>query len=246
MKLNDKRILITGGTSGIGLELVRQLAEKNALLVIGRNRGKLDALERRHPSVSAWQCDLSNQAELAAFCEQVGAKWHKEFDLLICNAAVQYTPRFTDPDFQPESIEKEIATNFTSVCAITAALLPSLTATRRRSLIVLVNSGLALAPKKASAVYCATKAALRSFGLSLSYQLEDTQTRALQAYLPLVDTPMTQNRGRGQKLTARAAAQEIIAGIEKEKPEFFIGKAKLLAWLHRFSPSLAREIMKGY
>ena len=106
-----------------------------------------------------------------------------------------------------------------------------------------VNSGLALAPKTSSAVYCATKAALNSFSNSLGYQLEKTNIRVLQAFMPLVDTPMTEGRGAG-KITAAEAAETLLNGLTREDPITDVGKVRLLRILLRLSPNLARKIMK--
>jgi uncharacterized oxidoreductase len=111
--------------------------------------------------------------------------------------------------------------------------------------IAIINSGLALAPKTGSAVYCATKAAMNSFSQSLEYQLEETNIKVIQSFLPLVDTPMTKGRGTG-KMSARQAAAKIIEGIQKGTNPTNIGKVKLLRLLLALWPGLARKIMKGY
>jgi uncharacterized oxidoreductase len=102
---------------------------------------------------------------------------------------------------------------------------------------------LANAPKTDSATYCATKAALNSLNYSLSYQLPELKVQ--QALLPLVDTPMTHGRGTN-KLSASEAARQIIAGLSTGRHKVHIGKANLLAWIYRFSPNIARNIMRSY
>ena len=92
-------------------------------------------------------------------------------------------------------------------------------------------------------MYCATQGAVNVFTQSLRYQLEDTNIRVLQAFMPLVDTPMTAGRGDG-KLSAAQAAERLIHGIEKEIADHDIGKVKLLRALMCLSPPLARRIMK--
>jgi uncharacterized oxidoreductase len=63
--------------------------------------------------------------------------------------------------------------------------------------------------------------------------------------MPLVDTAMTHGRGSG-KLTPEYAAQQILKGVKAERPEIYIGKARLLPWLMRLSPSLVKGILKRY
>jgi uncharacterized oxidoreductase len=116
-------------------------------------------------------------------------------------------------------------------------------ANARRSAIVNVSSGLAFYPKTSSAVYCATKAALHSLSQSLRYQLEGTNTRVVEAFLPVVDTPMTAGRGE-EKISAAQAALEIVAGITRGHNEIFVGRTRWLPVLTRISPAIPRTILK--
>ena len=242
MKLKGKRIVLTGGTSGVGSELVERLADQNELVVLGRNASKLVNLKRRFPTVGTELCDLADGASTGVACLSLTERF-TPFDVLICNAAVQHPARFTSVGFDSRMIEPEVTTNFTSICVLIGRLLPALRESGRPGKIVLVNSALALAPKTDSAVYCATKAALRSLGWSLEYQLAESPVSVTQVYLPLVDTPMTAGRGQG-KISAKQAADEIIAGIESGARERFVGKARLIAWINRISPRVAREILR--
>ncbi|WP_221029808.1 SDR family NAD(P)-dependent oxidoreductase [Actomonas aquatica] len=243
MNLTAKRIILTGGTAGIGRELVDLLAATNELVVIGRDPAKLTELAQRYPTVCPVTCDLSDPTAVSVTADRLAADGDG-FDLLLCNAAVQHEPWITAPEFDHGSIMAEVNTNFTSICQLVARLGPELRGRRDApGAVVLVNSGLALAPKASSAVYCATKAALRSFGRSISYQLAARPVRVQQAYLPLVDTAMTAGRGQG-KLSARDAATAILAGIAADKAENYIGQSAALRWLHRLSPAWAYRIMR--
>jgi uncharacterized oxidoreductase len=109
--------------------------------------------------------------------------------------------------------------------------------------VVNVNSGLGLVPKTSSAVYCATKGGLNLFSQSLRHQLAGTRVQVLQAFMPLVETPMTAGRP-GDKLTAAYAADRLIHGIERAIQDHDIGKVKLLRGLMYVAPGLARRIMR--
>lgn len=242
MKTAGKHIVITGGTSGIGLELLRQLQANNEVTIIARPSCKLDKVRNTYDRIRIHEVDLANLKqveELAAAMASAGRK----IDILINNAAVQYTPQFLDDDFQIETIRREIDTNFTSVCILTFHLLPSLLQSAP-SIILNVNSGLAIAPKTDSAIYCATKSALNAFSQSLAYQLEGTNVCVKQAFLPLVDTEMTRGRGAG-KMPAKEAAAKIVQGLDSPAAVIDIGKVKLLRTVNRLSPGLARKIMKA-
>ena len=241
MKLSGKNIVLTGGITGIGKEMVKRLHKDNQLLVMASNQSRLDALAAKYPKIKTHCVDLGAVAEVDAAANAATSAFSK-IDALINNAAIQFTPTFTDDDFDVNSIEREVAINFTAICRLTAHLLPALKASKD-SAVLNVNSGLASAPKTTSAVYCASKAALENFSRSLRYQLEGTSVGVLQAFLPLVETPMTEGRG-SRKMAASDAATAILSGLENATTENYIGKSKLLAVLMRIVPSVARNIMK--
>ena len=242
MKLDNKRIVITGGTSGIGRELVQKLHGHNEVVVLSRSADALAALQAACPGITTHETDLADGDQVSAVGEAIALR-HRRIDVLVNNAAVQNTPTFLDPDFDYETIASEIAVNLTSPCQLVARLLPGLQAAPE-AMIVNVNSGLGLVPKTGSAVYCATKGGLNIFSQSLAHQLQGTNIRVKQVFLPLVDTAMTRGRGSG-KLTASEAADRIIEGMEGRRTRIDIGKVRLLRWIDRLAPPLARTIMKS-
>ena len=243
MSFKDKTAVITGGTSGIGYEMVRILEPYNKVLVVARQSPRLETLQAEFPSIDIYPADLSKPKEYEALADRI-IKDHSHIDVLINNAAVQNTPTYLSDEFSYDSMIPEIHLNFTSVCALSYLLLPALLNEKREAVIVNINSGLALAPKTGSAIYCATKGGMNVFSQSLGYQLEHTNIRVMQAFLPLVETPMTEGRGSG-KISAQNAAFDIILGIEKGVSVENIGKAKILRFLLAVAPKLARKIMKG-
>jgi uncharacterized oxidoreductase len=242
MEIQNKHIVITGGASGLGLELLRQFVTDNQMSVIARPSAGLNVLRDDFPEVAIYEADL---AELGAVerAANVLVKTGQPIDVLINNAAVQYTPRFTDADFRYETIRREIDINFTSICALVHFLLPNLMHSEP-ALIVNINSGLALVPKADSAIYCATKGALNIFSQSLAYQLEGSNVDVKQVFLPLVDTAMTAGRGSG-KPSPEKVASDIIRELSSPRANIDIGRVRVLRFLQRIAPSLAARIMKA-
>ncbi|MBL6746220.1 MAG: SDR family NAD(P)-dependent oxidoreductase [Pseudomonadales bacterium] len=242
MILADKHIVITGATSGIGLELVRALYDKNRISIIARPSSRLTQFRQQFPNCMIFEADMGDmkQIELAA---NGLVQNDNDIDVLINNAAVQYTPTFLDDDFSYKRIETEVNTNFTSICCLCYLMLPLLTH-EHESAIVNINSGLGLVPKKNSAVYCGTKGGLSIFSQSLRNQLDHTNISVMQAFLPLVDTEMTHGRGKN-KLSPEFVASEIIEGVEQKKLDHDIGKVKILRAINRLFPSLAAQLMKS-
>ncbi|MCH9813667.1 MAG: SDR family NAD(P)-dependent oxidoreductase, partial [Epsilonproteobacteria bacterium] len=234
---------ITGGSSGIGLELVKQLISTNHIIVISKDQHKIQKLVLQFPNIDFLQADLSKSNDVLSVIKQIYQRYQK-LDILINCAAIQYTPLFTDETFTFDSIANEIDLNFTSVCQMNYLLLDLLTH-EHRSTILNINSGLGLVPKKSAAIYCGTKGALNIFSQSLRYQLEDTNIAVQQVFLPLVDTPMTQGRDR-HKIHPKKAAREICKVLELEIDDYDIGKVKFLRLLMRIAPSISKKMMKKY
>ncbi len=244
MNTVNKTILITGGTSGIGLALVNQLSKNNCILVLARAHEKMTTLFGDRHNIHCYCCDLSAQPDTERTLGKI-IKEHPDISIVINNAGVQYTPLLIDEDFKLKSIHEEIQVNLQAPLLLSAILIKHWRKHNQPSAIVNISSALAIFPKTSAAVYCATKAALHNFSCALNYQLENTCTQVYEAILPLVDTPMTSERA-GKKISADTAAVKIIAGVNKSKKIIFVGKAKWIPLLSRISPSLVSKIFKKY
>ncbi len=241
MRLHGNKILITGATSGIGEALLHAfLKQDNQVIALGRNERKLEQLAALDTRIIPFACDIA-QAEdldrLAMFVEQE----HRDLNVLINNAGMQYNYHFSEEKHLLNKIEREVNVNFTATLKIIALLLPTLEANANAA-IVNVSSGLGLVPKMAAPVYCGTKAGIHIFSKALRYQLE--KVAVFEIIPPLVDTAMTEGRGSG-KITPQQLAVEFLNAFRKNKWEVNIGKVKLLRWINRISPALADRIMRG-
>jgi len=248
MKLVNKKIAITGATSGIGLQLLETLYPNNSIYIIARNRNKINELQKRFPKIVALEADLSNVQQVKAIAEKLCLQTSC-LDVLINNAAIQHTAHFDDDSFNFDSIIEEVSVNFITLASLCYLLFPLLNSShciaKNNAVIININSGLALVPKTSSAIYCATKSAVNSFSQSLRLQFKNTGVEVLQAFLPVVDTPMTYGRG-DNKISASDASKAIIKGIEQNIINNDIGKVKLLRILQRFLPAIAQKIMSKY
>ncbi len=243
MILTGNTVLITGGSSGIGLALAKQFLKlKNNVIVTGRNEDKLQQIKDDLPGIEIFAGDLSERNsldELVLFVEEK----HSGVNILVNNAAIQYNYHFADEQNLTYKIDYEIATNLATPIKLTALLLPLLLK-KENSAVVNVSSGLFIAPKKSASVYCATKAAIHSFSKTLRYQLEDTGVRVFELIPALIDTPMTAGRGKG-KLTPEELVDEFIKDFSADRFESYIGKTKWLRRVSRLSPRLTDSFMKN-
>lgn len=237
MDIRDKAILLTGGTAGIGAKLARQLAAKGAqVIVTGRSAAGLE--NAREQGFDAIAADLSGPGGTAAILDALG---DRTIDILINNAGqgVDHDFRKAAPDL--EAADDCIYANFNSPVRLIAALLPRLKQ-RPEAAIVNVTSGLAIAPNTGSPVYCATKAALRSYTQALRAQLSGCNVHVIEALPPVVATQMTAGMG-GIKMPPEECAAQIIRAIEKNDHEANIGMVRILRGVHSLSPKLAGWLM---
>lgn len=247
LEISRSKALVTGGARGIGLELTRQLVDKGCVVIaVGRNQHQLNELSAAFPdTVTTLAVDLSSTAEVDALVADLATS-HPDINILINNAGVQFEMDLFASTKTPsiDLARDEIAINFDAVVALTLGLLPLLER-HERAAIVNISSGLAIAPKATSPVYCATKAAVRSFTKALRYQCRQRAAHITvsEAIMALVETDMTAGRG-SRKISAQQAAAEVISEFEMEKDEIWISKAKLLRLLNRLSPKVAERIMR--
>ncbi len=179
MKLKDNTILLTGGTSGIGLEFLERFYElENNLIVTSGNPANLDNLKSKFPKILTIVCDLADSSSVRDLISKC-LKEHTDINILINNAGVQYNYDWTKETDGYNKIESETRINFISPMQIIYGLLPILI-NKQDSAIVNVSSGLAIVPKKQAPIYCATKAAIHNGTVALRIQLEDKPTKILR------------------------------------------------------------------
>jgi uncharacterized oxidoreductase len=238
MNLKDKTILVTGGTDGIGAQLIRQLREKGATVITsGRNAERITAT--RAAGFEVIEADLSAQSGVDALLAGLNGR---SIDVLINNAGAGVDHDFREPG-QPDlhAMDDVVFLNLHAPIHLITRLMDGLRA-RPAAMIVNVTSGLAIAPRAGGPVYCATKAGLRSYTQAIRAQLKDSNVHVLEVLPPVVETAMTAGRG-GNKLSPDACARQIISAMERGANEANVGMVKLLQVVNSLSPALARRVM---
>lgn len=246
MDIGKQRILITGGTRGIGLELARALMHKGAAVAVcGRSASAPAAVTELGGGVAYFQADLSVPGAAAPLAERV----REEFGaptVLVNNAGVQFNHDWGETDVWDRLAwaQRETTLNVLAPQELTALFLDDLMAAPAAA-VVNVTSILALAPKASAPVYSASKAALRSFTKGLRYQMDHArgQVRVVEVLPPVVDTGMTAGRG-SDKMDPADVAEAIVRGLEAGHEEIWVGKARLVRVLNRLAPRLVAGILK--
>jgi uncharacterized oxidoreductase len=246
MKLDNRTILITGGTSGIGLELAKQLHQRgNTIIVTGRDPGKLDAAKRALSGIHTFESDVSDPVAIAALHDSVLAQF-PALDTLVNNAGVMRNLNLNQRR-DLNDVTREIEINLMGPVRMVQQFLPHLK-TRKGALIVNVSSGLAFVPFPASPIYCATKAAIHSFTQSLRVQLDGTGVTVIELAPPAVETPLLRGEFeeelKGQKgMDVTVLAERAIAAIEAGKLEIRPGLSDVLKAMSRIAPQFMLKQM---
>src|SRR5690606_32273576 len=241
MQLTGHKILITGATSGIGEALLRKfLTLNNQIIAVGRNPVKLRELASSDPRIFPFACDVSQNRDLERLSDFVKQN-HRDTNILINNAGIQFNYHFEEEEDILEKIEYEVAVNLLAPLKLIALLLPIIHKNENPA-IVNVSSGLAIVPKSQAPVYCGTKAGIHIFTRALRNQLG--KVKVFEIIPPVVDTDMTAGRS-GSKITVHQLVEEFFQALKKDRYEINIGKVKLLRIIHRISPGLADRIMRG-
>jgi len=185
MQVSGNKILITGGASGIGLGLTeRFIQEGNTVIICGRRQSVLEEAVKKFPSVIFKVCDLSDESERVDLYNWI-AENHPDTNVLINNAGIQNWMGVEEDSFY-ERAHEEITTNVLAPIHL-ANLFAGLKSIKT---IMNVTSGLAFIPLAKAPVYCATKAFMRSFTLSLRRQLKDANIEVIEIIPPALNTDL--------------------------------------------------------
>lgn len=172
-RLDGKRALITGGTSGIGLETARQfLAEGATVAITGRSTAGLESARRKlGGSVLAIRSEAGDFGGQEALAAELKATWPK-LDILYVNAGdVTHRPL---ADWDETTFDTLMATNLKGPFFLIRALLPLFASPAS---IILCGSVSAHIGLPQSSVYAASKAGLLSLARTLSGELKDRGIR---------------------------------------------------------------------
>lgn len=240
MKIMGNTVLITGGATGIGLALAEAFINAgNKVIICGRRENKLKEARSKLPQLQTIVCDVSTKRGRESLFSWVTANF-KDLNILINNAGVQRMISLKNGPKGLLSGEDEIGTNFTAPIHLSACFIPSLVK-QSEAAIMNVSSGLGFVPIAAMPVYCATKAGIHSFTVSLRHQLQDTSVKVFEIIPPMVDTELgkgvTEEPEPGRRgIPPAEVARVTMKAMENDKYEIPIGEAEGLVTGARNNP----------
>jgi uncharacterized oxidoreductase len=247
MKLDGNTILITGGSSGIGLALAKQfLSLGNEVIITGRNAQKLEAAKQETPALHTLQSDAADPEAVRALAAEVAERFPR-MNVLLNNAGVFIPRNHTGPTDDLVALTAELDINLAGPIRMVSVFIDQLKA--NRGTIINVSSGLAFVPLQISPVYCATKAALHSYTLSLRQQLKGEGVEVIELMPPAVHTALTADLpddGDFKLLTTDELMSQTFKGLRAGQLEIRPGQANQLYWMSRIAPSFINaQLEKG-
>jgi uncharacterized oxidoreductase len=227
MELSNRTVLVTGGTSGIGLGIAEAFERfKSKVIVCGRNKKKLSRVKERFPDITALSCDLGDAEQRKNLATDVLRRF-PDLDILVNNAGIQRYIDLKKGLDELKSGEDEITINFVSPVELTSLFIGHLMK-RPSAAIINVSSGLGFMPMLDTPIYNATKSAIHTYSLVLRQQLKDTSVKVFEIVPPMVDTNLNKEgrKAAGVKFRGIKVAEympTIINGLKNDVETIFYG-----------------------
>lgn len=220
MNFNNKVVVLTGASSGIGYHLAKLLPKENcSLALIARRKNILDQLvnELKTPNllIKSYQCDVGKQAEVQDTFHKIKNDFGR-IDIAILNAGV--SSRKDINNYSSEIADKIFNTNTLSIVYCVEQILPEFLE-RKNGMIVGVSSLAEARGFPRSGFYNASKSAASLLLESLRIELKSFNVKVLTVKPGFVETPMTDKNEFYMPflMDVEKAAKIILNGIKKEK-----------------------------
>jgi len=258
MEVQNKVIVVTGGGSGMGRELVINLLSKGAkVIAIDINESALQETARlsgsKQDSLTTFVIDITNKTSVEGLAETAIAQYGF-VDCIINNAGI-IQPFVKVNELSYDAIERVLNVNLYGTLYITKAFLPHLL-TRPEAHIVNISSMGGFLPVPGQTIYGASKAAVKLLTEGLNSELMGTNVKVTVVFPGAINTNIMKNSGLNMPqqsstenkvvkiLSPAKAAQIIIDGIECNRYRVLVGKdAKFLDFLYRLNPKLAAKFI---
>ena len=247
MEIKKQNVIITGGASGLGLELTKQLLNEGAnVAAIDINADALKKLEQdlNSKNLKTYVVDMGNIESIKKFRENY-KKDYSDVDIIINNAGI-IQPFVKVGQLDDNTINKVMNVNFFGPLNLIRLFMDDLTKDKKEQYIVNVSSMGGFFPFPGQTIYGASKAALKIFTEGLFAELEKTNVRVMIVLPGAMDTNITKNSnvevntsedsGSFKMLSPVDGATQIINGIKKNKFKLFLGSdSKFLKLLYKIN-----------
>jgi uncharacterized oxidoreductase len=240
MKQSKQIVLITGGSSGIGLALAKKFVENdNTVIITGRNLSKLETVKKEFPNIHIFQSDVTDDAEVRMLADDIQEK-HNGIDILINNAGIMNLVNAGNEENDLQKQMQEIEINYNSPIRLLHYFLPQLKKSKK-AVLVNVSSGLAYVPFAQAPTYSGTKSALHFWTQGIRPQLQPHNIKVVELLPPVVDTPLAHGADIAEDDNLKPMPPEKLADIFWKdfingKEEITPGISKQLKLMSRLAP----------
>ncbi len=229
MKFENKTILITGATAGIGKEILKGFIKRGArkFAVAARNASRLEELKAEYPQVEILtvQADMAVPDDIHKISETIKQNYGK-LDILVNNAGVVSAGALEE--MSDKDVIGQINVNLTGLILLTKACLPLLKASEEAALMN-ISSGLGFIAWPFYSVYAATKAAVRQFSDAMRRDLYQYPIHVMTIYPTATATPMMKNAKVDDMDDPKMVAQKSLDGlVNREHHVIFGGDQRIL------------------
>jgi short-subunit dehydrogenase len=239
--LHEKRVVITGASSGIGRAIAREVAARGGIaLLVARRREELELVQaeiaERGGRAELFTADLS----LAEDCQRVVAELLRagQVDVLINNAGRSIRRSLRHAYDRSHDFERTMALNYFGSLRLILGLMPGMRA-RKSGHIINVSSAGVLARTPRFAAYIASKAALDAFTQVAAAEAYGDHVYFSTVYMPLVRTPMIEPTAiykNARALTPEQAAELTLSALLSRKSKISTMFGNWIAASHALRP----------
>ena len=248
-QVKNKVVLITGGSSGIGLATAHKVAAAGATaLIVARDADKLaearKEIEAKGYKVTTYSADVSDASQCAELVKRV-LDAHGGVDILINNAGRSIRRAIENSFDRFHDFERTMSLNYYGALRLTLGLLPSMMKKRRGHVINISSIGVLTNAPRFSA-YVASKAALDAWTRCASSEFADMGIQFTTVNMPLVKTPMiapTKIYTQVPTLTPEEAADMIAEAIVYKPVRIATRLGVFGEVLHALVPRVAQIVM---
>ena len=256
-KLNNKVIIITGASSGIGKALALELASHGAKVVLAsRNIFRLSLVEKEIRELGGTsmsvKADVSTKSDCKYIVDQTIERFGK-IDILINNAGISMRAIFNELDISV--FEKVINTNFTGAVYCTKYALPYIL--QQKGSLVSISSISGLTPLPARSAYVASKFAMDGFFQTIRLENKANGLHVLIVHPGFTSSNIrnvalnkhgeSQNnspRNEDKMMSANRLAKIIVkATIKRKRKLILTSQGKLLVWMYKLIPALTDKLI---
>jgi NAD(P)-dependent dehydrogenase (short-subunit alcohol dehydrogenase family) len=248
-KLQDRTVVITGASSGIGKVVALKVAQAGGIpILVARGKDKLEdtraEIEARGGRAHVYGCDLSDMEAIDALCEQLVAE-HETIDFIVNNAGRSIRRSLALSEDRFHDFERTMQLNYFGAIRLVMGLLPKMREQQHGHVVNISSIGVQTNPPRFSA-YVASKSALDSWSNVVASELVGDGVSFSTIHMPLVRTPMIAPTKIYQKfptISPAQAADMAVAAMVDRPHEVNTALGNLGAVAHTLAPKTVFRVL---